>query len=325
MFKAVDIAKYRGTTVGIATGGTSPERAISLATGKAFQKALTLKGYEAVVYDIATDLDQIASTRPAVMLLGVHGGFGESGVLQGFLESLEIPYTGSGVLASALAMDKKRTKVLAANAGVQVARDRLLRLEELANVEGILEEIEAAFSYPLVAKLNDSGSSYGVYLAQNVGELQHALTALRADLIAGVSAAVIVEEFLEGPEFSVGYFDRECLGTMKIVPQAEFYDYNAKYERTDTVYELIDASEITSVLENMGRLVLDALGCRGVARVDFKGDPLGTSPLGMLEVNTIPGMTATSLVPKLAAARGIGFEDFVEVILAGARLDSVRK
>lgn len=323
MFDSIDTNRFQGVLVGIAAGGVSPEREISLATGAAFEKALKSKGYLVQVYDVATDLLRLAADRPGVVLLGVHGGMGENGVLQGFLESLQIPYTGSGVLASALAMDKKRAKILSAQAGVAVARDLRFTKADFEDLELLKEEIELHFSYPLVAKLNDSGSSHGVYLVHSSEELLESLPALEGDLVDRASSAVIIEEFLQGPEYSVGFFERHCLGTMEIIPGVEFYDFAAKYERQDTKYEPVRDPLISAPLESMAARALDALGCRGVARVDFKGDPRGDAPWGMLEVNTIPGMTATSLVPKLARQGGVSFEDFVEAMLVSARTDEV--
>lgn len=319
MLEGLDRTRFQGKTVGIATGGASSEREISLATGRAFEEALLSKGYDLRVYDIATDLSAISAEPPAVMLLGTHGGLGERGALQGFLECMGIPYTGSGVLASALAMDKARAKILCELRGVPVAKGISFDKAELEDQRRVIRDIEEVLSYPLVAKLNNSGSSYGVYICADVKELEEALIKLAPDLDDGASSKVLVERFLDGPEYSVGFFGSQSLGVMEIRPGKDFYDFEAKYESDETVYEIIDDERIVEPLTRWGRAALEALGCRGVARVDFKG--LVDQGAAMLEVNTIPGMTATSIIPKLARAKGMDFPDFVEAMLVTAGLD----
>ncbi len=326
MFEELDLTRFRGELVAIATGGTSREREISLKTGQAFEKALRARGYDLRVYDVASDLHKLANDQPAVALLGIHGGLGERGALQGFLESLAIPYTGSGVMASALAMDKDRTRIVCKAQGVPVAKGRKLTTFDLERPEDAARAVAEEFNFPLIAKLNDSGSSFGVHLCGDENELREALPRLRPDLTASSSAGVLIESLLEGPEFSVGFFDDQCLGVMEIIAAREFYDFEAKYESGDTIYRLVEDSAICEPLIHFSRLALEAVGCRGVARVDFKGDPRKPGQamswdFGMLEVNTIPGMTATSLVPKLAAEKGVSFTDFVEAMVAAARLD----
>ncbi len=320
MFESLDRSRFRGELVGVATGGTSSEREISLKTGAAFAEALRSLDYDVRVYDVATDLPAILAERPAAMVLGIHGGAGESGVLQGMLELFEIPYTGSGVLASALAMDKARSKIICADAGVPVAAGRIFRGEELRDEARLVAEI-GALGFPVVVKLNDSGSSVGVELCRDEGALQSAVATLTRQVSEATTAGLLAEAYLEGPEYSVGFFDDECLGTMQIVPDAEFYDFEAKYESQSTAYHLVTDEDLRGPMEEWARRALRALGCRGVARVDFKGDVVGGGA-AMLEVNTIPGMTATSLVPKLAGHRGMSFEEFVEAMLVSARLES---
>lgn len=310
--------------MGVATGGTSSEREISLRTGAAFEEALRSRGYEVQVYDVATDLQRLLEDKPAALLLGVHGGTGESGVLQGMLELFEIPYTGSGVLASALAMDKTRAKILCAEAGVPVAAARTFRKADCLGIEdftALAGSLEAELGLPMVVKLNDAGSSVGVVLCETPEGVDEALRSLAGQLSEAASAGIIAEAYLSGPEYSVGFFGEQCLGLMEIIPGAGFYDYEAKYQRADTEYRLIEDVDVVEPLTRWGLQALRALGCRGVARVDFKGDPReGRS--AMLEVNTIPGMTATSLVPKLAGHRGVSFEDFVEAMVSTATLET---
>ncbi len=313
--------RSRDLVVGVLTGGESAEREISLQTGEAFEKALVEVGYDVKVYDVAVDLGDLAADPPDVALLGVHGGLGESGALQGFLESLGVAYTGSGVLASALAMDKTRARELAQASGVPVAPGRSLRSVEGIDIEAQTQQWVDHLGLPMVVKLNDSGSSVGVELCETAAEVKKAIEALGSGMGKAPSAGLLAERFVSGPEFTVGFFDEECLGVMEIEAQAQFYDYEAKYESGTTDYRWVDDEAIAAPLIEWAERTVEALGCRGVCRVDFKGDPRSDAGAVMLEVNTIPGMTATSLVPKLAAHQGLAFSDFVEAMVSAARLD----
>lgn len=321
MFDQIDNTRFRGEPVGVATGGESAEREISLQTGRAFESALEALGYDVTVYDVATDLERIAADRPSAMLLGIHGGLGECGALQGFLESLDIPYTGSGVLGSAVAMDKRRARTLCAAAGVPVADAVWCAPEDVEDLQRVCDRVDEELDYPVVAKLNDSGSSFGVHLCGDRGELSRALDGLTGDVGDSASSGILIEKMIDGPEYTVGFFGDESLGVLEIEPGEEFYDFAAKYESDDTDYHPVDTPRIVDSLVAAGTDAVEAIGCRGVSRVDFKGDPRDDGAFAMLEANTIPGMTETSLIPKLAAYRGVSFEEFVEIMLAGARLD----
>ncbi|RDV39339.1 D-alanine--D-alanine ligase [Bradymonadaceae bacterium TMQ3] len=326
MFSELDTTTFRGKRVGVVTGGDSPEREISLKTGAAFENALRARGYDVTVYDLASDVARLVADIPAAVIIGSHGGLGENGSLQGLLECAGIPYTGSGVLASALAMDKARAREAVADVGVPVARGLALRLSDVAmnDAQAIVERIQGAgLKLPIVVKLNDAGSSFGVAICQSTEDVHAAISELRVHLSDDPASALLLEDYIEGPEYTVGFFGDTCLGAIQITAAQAFYDYEAKYKSQQTRYDALDEGTLHARLEELGRLAYQALGCRGVARVDFKGDV--TSSQGrFLEVNTIPGMTATSLVPKMAAARGVSFEDFVELMLSGARLDRVR-
>lgn len=312
--------RFRRSKVGVALGGRSAEREISLKTGQALVKALLVLGYDVVSYDIATDLEKLATDRPAAIVLGTHGGIGENGVLQGFLEALQIPYTGSGVLASALAMDKARAKVVMREAGVPTPAG--LRLPVGESLPGPETLDGAGLSLPVVVKLNDSGSSVGVFICSSFDEVEQAVAKLTAEIVPTNSAGVLIEAYIAGPEYTVAFFDEECLGSIEVVAHGGFYDFQAKYQSTQTEYRFVEDQTLHGRLEELGRRAYQALGCRGVARVDIKaiGEDWDTESV-VLEVNTIPGMTATSLVPKLAARRGMGFEDFVEWMLVSAALE----
>ncbi len=311
----------RERLVGLLTGGDSAERAISLKTGEAFEEALRTLGYEVEVFDVSEGLEKVAKRSPEVALLGIHGGLGESGALQGYLESLGIPYTGSGVLASALAMDKWRAREMAHSVGVPVAPGRRIRTWNSGDVTRVAKAWIDDLGLPMVVKLNDSGSSVGVELCRSRQEVEKAIEELGPNMGEAPSSGLLAEAFVEGPEYTVGFFDEECLGVMEIEADAQFYDFEAKYESNRTDYRIVEDEAIANPLTRWAEKTVKALGCRGVCRVDFKGDPTEEGAAVMLEVNTIPGMTETSLVPKLAAHRGMSFESFVEAMVASARLD----
>ncbi|MFW5967587.1 MAG: D-alanine--D-alanine ligase [Persicimonas sp.] len=315
MLEAIDKTRFRGRKVGVVTGGTSSERDISLMTGRGFAEALGDLGYQVEVYDVPEDLERLAGDCPAAVLLGLHGGAGENGVLQGFLEANGIPYTGSGVLGSALAMDKGRAKAVIQESGVPTPWGVMLSTDEELDIQEVFGSLDrAGVAFPVIAKPNAEGSSVGVTVCEHEDDLEEAL-----DVLWSMDAHVLVEEFIDGPEYTVGFFDRECLGAIEVVPADGFYDFESKYESSKTRYEPVEDEDLLLRLESLGRDAYNAVGCRGVARVDFKArTEEDDTMLYALEVNTIPGMTPTSLVPKLAERRGVGFAEFTEYMLAAA-------
>lgn len=331
LYASIQKDARRGQRVGVVMGGQSSERAISLRTGAGFVEALTRRGYEPRVYDMPADLAKLVADRPEALLLGLHGGAGENGVMQGFLETLGVAYTGSGVLASALAMDKGHAKAVLNHAGVPTPRG--LRLAGVGHLdfEAINSDLDALdLQLPLVVKPNDEGSSVGVYLCHEETDFAVALDTLWGREVGEGTPAILVEQYLNGPEYTVGFFNDICLGSIEVTPEDGFYDYRAKYESSQTRYQSVEDEALKIRLESIGRDAYNALGCRGVARVDIKAhgpaesaptaDPesLDALQLYVLEINTIPGMTATSLIPKLAASHGIDFDDFTELMLAAA-------
>jgi D-alanine-D-alanine ligase len=321
MFAHIDEARFVGKSVGVVYGGTSAERSISLKTGRALAQALRTSGLDVHEYDLPEDLPRFLTNPPAAVLLGMHGGQGEDGTIQGFLETLQIPYTGSGVRASALAMDKAAAKAVMREAGVQLARGVLL---DRAALEGHFAQVlsEAGLSLPLVLKPNDSGSSCGVYVCRTEAELEEARAVSLASVLRGESGRILCESMIEGAEFSVGFFGDQCLGAIEITPAEKFYDFHAKYEAKTTNYTFVEDPVVGRVLERVARGAWRALGCRGVGRVDVMGRVVdGALVGGVLEVNTIPGMTATSIIPKLAARHGISFERLALLMLSAAQLE----
>ncbi len=317
-FESVDLSKFAGQRVGVVLGGESAERDISLKTGQALAQALRDGGHEVATYDLPSELSRLVAQRPAVVVIAMHSGIGEDGSLQGFLEVLQLPYTGSGVLATALAMDKARAKAVMREAGCPLAPGLWLGPEALSVEAAQAAMTRQGLSLPVIMKPNDSGSSCGVHLVREDHELEPALAEAR-DLIArGQASSALIEAFIEGPEYSVGFFDDACLGVIRITPAQGLYDYQAKYLSGTTRYEPIGGAlgeRIAAIAAQAWR----ALGCRGVGRVDVLGHE---DRLVVLEANTVPGMTATSIVPKLAASHGIDFVRFAALMVATATTDA---
>jgi D-alanine-D-alanine ligase len=289
-------------------GGNSAEREVSLNSGAAVLAALRAKGVDAHPFDPQDKpLEALHSENFSRVFITLHGRGGEDGSMQGALNLLNIPYTGSGVLASALAMDKWRCKLLWAAAGLPVPP------YEIVTAASDFAAVEARLGLPLFVKPANEGSSIGISKVKTVGGLRAAY-----ELAAQYDACVIAERFLAGGEFTVGIVNDRALPIIRIVPQTEFYDYAAKYSRDDTEYRipsgLGEAQE--AVMRDMALRAFAALGGRGWGRVDIMLDAEGDA--WCLEANTSPGMTDHSLVPMAARAAGIEFGDLVVELLAGA-------
>jgi len=303
--------RLKARRIGVLMGGTSAEREVSLRSGSAVLETLQAQGYEAVGIDAGRDLaQQLVEQRIEIAFIALHGRHGEDGTVQGLLELLGIPYTDSGVLASALAMDKAATKRLLRQAGIATADFHVYRRGD--DVDAL---VAAQQSYPLVAKPVREGSTIGVTIAHNPQELRAGVLAA-----AELDREVLVEAFLAGRELTVGVLDGTALPVIQIVPHEGFYDYRNKYTAGRTQY-LLPAplpAALTAELQRAAEQAYRLLGCRGAARVDFIADD---DRWICLEVNTIPGMTATSLLPKAAAAAGIPFPELCERLLFDAGLE----
>lgn len=299
--------------VAVLFGGRSAEREVSLNSGSRVLAALRRQGVDAHAFDPAErQLDDLAGFARAFIAL--HGRYGEDGTIQGALELMGIPYTGSGVMASALGMDKWRTKLLWQAAGLPVPP--YLMLDDATD----LAAVEAALGLPLFVKPACEGSSIGITKVKRPGEL----AAARAEA-ARHDSLVIAERAILGGEYTVAILGNEALPIIKIEPSNEFYDYEAKYLRDDTAYRC--PCGLTETRESeLRQQALDAfrvLGGRGWGRVDFLLDRAATAGGGaayFLEVNTSPGMTDHSLVPMAARAAGMSYDDLVVRILALATL-----
>ncbi len=296
--------------VAVLMGGWSAEREVSLRSGKACTDALARRGYRVTSIDVTPEIAAaLAATKPDVALNVLHGRPGEDGTLQGLLEILGIPYSHSGVLASAVAMQKNVAKTLFKAAGVPVADDR------------VVSRFEAAKGHvmppPYVVKPIAEGSSVGVFIVTE--QHPHPPQELyRDDWPFGDT--VMVERYIPGKELTCAVLGDRALDVIEIVPTTRFYDYEAKYAAGGSKH-LLPAPILPNVYQEVRRLALaahDALGCRGVSRADFRYDDRGTGKLVCLEVNTQPGMTETSLVPELAAYAGITFDELVQWMVEDA-------
>ena len=302
--------------VAVLMGGWSAEREVSLRSGKACAEALEkIGGYRITKIDVGRDIATVLGTvKPDVALNVLHGRPGEDGTLQGLLEILAIPYTHSGVLASALAMQKDVAKELFRAAGIPGAEGLVATRFEAAK--------QHLMPRPYVIKPIAEGSSVGVFLVK-ADQRNPPQELYREDWAYG--DRVLLEKFIPGKELTCAVMGEEALGVIEIVPTVRFYDYEAKYAPGGSKH-VLPAPVSALVYEQVRELSLAAhraLGCRGVSRTDFRYNDRvqGTAGLVCLEVNTQPGMTETSLVPELAAHAGISFDELVRWMVEDASLN----
>jgi D-alanine-D-alanine ligase len=301
--------------VAVLMGGWSAEREVSLRSGKACADAASRLGYQVTRIDVGRDIANVLTTvKPDVALNVLHGRPGEDGTLQGILEILAIPYTHSGVMASAVAMQKDVAKVLFRAAEVPVPEGLVASRFEVAE--------RHMLPPPYVIKPIAEGSSVGVFIVNaDHAHPPHELTGQDGSY----GERLIAEEYMAGKELTCAVRGEEALGVIEIVPMVRFYDYEAKYSPGGSKH-LLPAPISPFVYQEVRRLALAAhraLGCRGVSRADFRYDDHveGTGGLICLEVNTQPGMTETSLVPELAAHAGITFDELVQWMIEDASLN----
>ena len=300
--------------VGVVMGGTSAEREISLRSGLAVAEAIERLGHEVVPVILSEETDAYSAIAAADLddaFLALHGRLGEDGCVQGLLELMGIPYTGSSVLSSALAMDKLKAKEMFRLHNVPTPPYYALDASQLDE----LDEVHGSFGYPVIVKPRREGSSLGVARADGPSELRNAvLDALTYD------SSLLVERFVSGKELAVGILDGRVLGAIEIAPAGGVYDYQAKYTPGLTEYFMparLPTARYRGIL-NLAERAAQALDTSGAVRVDL----LVTEGQNeyVLEVNTLPGMTQTSLLPKIAAAAGFDFDALCAAILERARL-----
>ena len=307
IFKITDQQKKEFGRVAVFCGGTSAERAVSLDSGKAVTDALCSAGVDAFLVDTQSGMhDVMARHSFDRVFLALHGRGGEDGTIQGYLTCLGIPFTGSGVLSSALAMDKYKTKLVWQSLGLPTPESFIL--ESDLNEEQVRRA--ERMGYPLCVKPVSEGSSIGVFKVQNLDELTEACASANQH-----QAPVLVEKWVEGKEFTIGILDRRQLPVIGLFTNHVFYDYDAKYIANDTGYLLPSglSDEEEAAMQQLAMQAYDAVGCNGWGRVDVMKDAAGK--VWLLEVNTTPGMTSHSLVPMAAKHVGISFPELVVDIL----------
>lgn len=304
--------------IGVLMGGKSAEREVSLRSGKAIHTALKALGYDVVSIDTDSDLCvALQREKVEIAFIALHGGYGENGAVQGMLEVLGIPYTGSGVLASALAMDKEASKKIFLYHKIPVPPFVVLSKELRAKN---LDSLQIDFPMPWVVKPATEGSSIGVSIVKDDEQVMPAV-----EKAFSLSERVIIEKYIEGKEVHIGMLNDRVLGGVEVRPSLEFYSYEAKYQAGLTEYILPPELD-SKTYERSQETALSAhiaLGCRGATRVDLMVDEKGNPKV--LEVNTIPGMTETSLLPKIARLAGLDFPALIEEILRSALDESKEK
>lgn len=291
--------------IAVLKGGWSCEREVSLSSGAAVEAALQELGYHVTGIDVGRDIaEQLAALKPDCVFNALHGRFGEDGGIQGVLEMLDLPYTHSGVLASALAMDKPTTRRILQAEGIRVAKGLVMRLDEFLDTLPIAP--------PFVIKPLNEGSSVGVHIVSSLEEVAH---------IEGLEMAreYLFEAYIAGREIQVAVLGDEALGAIEIIPKEGFYDYAAKYTEGKAEHVMPaplpenDTQEVLALALRIHQL----LGCRGLTRTDFRYDDasIGTPLFYALEINTQPGMTPLSLAPEIAAYTGIGFAALIKRLI----------
>jgi D-alanine-D-alanine ligase len=306
---------FAGKRIAVVMGGLSAEREVSLNTGGGVLAALLERGWDAVGVDWAdgSSLPELLEDAGAdAVWNALHGTWGEDGAVQGLTACMRIPCTGSGILASALAMDKVMSKRIFESNGVPTPKWRLLQHDGPADGSDGVTAL-ADWPLPCVIKPANEGSSVGVSVVENVEQIAPAVVGARQ-----FHGPVIVEDYIAGTEIFVGILNGRVLGSVEVRPATKFYDYEAKYKRNDTKYLLPPElpADVIEVASKHALAAYNALGCSGHSRPDLRIRPNGEALV--LEVNTLPGMTKTSLLPKIAKSIGMDYATLCEEILSTA-------
>tara|TARA_R110002096_G_scaffold44526_4_gene120058 strand:- start:40844 stop:41848 length:1005 start_codon:yes stop_codon:yes gene_type:complete len=307
----------RNRKIGVLMGGLSSEKSVSVSSGQAILAALIDRGYDATGIFVDRDLDLVLRQKEIdIAFLALHGRYGEDGCIQGMLELMGIPYTGSDVLAAALSMNKAKSKELFRLHNLPTPSYYLLHEDELDEVD----RKHGDLGFPAVVKPIAEGSSVGVQLIQNAAELRPACErALQYD------SQVIVEQWIRGQEISVAIVEDRALGAIEVESERPLYDFAAKHDPSTTRFYIpprVSPQRYRGILAQ-AEIAHRALGCAGATRVDMMLSQDGNEYV--LEVNSLPGLTPNSLLPKIAHSAGLSFEDLVEAILGGARLATVER
>ena len=294
--------------IAVLYGGTSAEREVSLSSGKGVIDALKQNGHDVIGIDFNPErLEEVLSLDVDLVFIGLHGRFGEDGRIQGLLEMLNIPYVGSGVLSSALAMDKAKSKRMFEKAGIEVAKDITLKKDKFK--KGGIEYVP--FDYPVVVKPVSEGSTIGISIANDEKQLLDGI-----ELAFQHDDEIMIEEFVSGKEVTVAVLGNQALPVIEIVPKNKYYDYESKYlpGMSEHIIPARVNKETLTILEKNAVNAHQALGCRTYSRADFIVPEDGGDPI-ILEVNTLPGMTPTSLFPDAAKHIGLSYNEMIEKLI----------
>ena len=300
--------------IAVVMGGWSPEREVSLSSGTKCATALREEGYDVTEIDAGPDLgERLATVRPDAVFNALHGVGGEDGCVQGLFEVMRLPYTHSGVLASALAMDKEKAKAVFRMSGLPVAESVTATIQEAASAH-MMEP-------PYVVKPINQGSSVGVFIVHK-GDNRPPAELKDAQSQWSLKEVVMVERYIAGRELTCAVLGDEALGVTEILANKAFYDYEAKYAAggSDHIVPAPIDADLYEEIRRQALMAHRALGCRGATRSDFRYDP-DTNELILLEINTQPGMTPTSLVPELAEHAGMNYRELVRWMVEDASCD----
>jgi len=296
-------------------GGISRERKISFLTGRACSKALKKRGYRVRELDAAGNfIEKLKKLRPRLVFNALHGQYGEDGFIQGILESLEIPYTHSGILSSSLAMDKELSRIIFKKNKIKTPKYFLIKRNYNNNLKKKMNQKKIKF--PIVIKPVNEGSSLGVYICKNKIQFHKKFNELKKEY-----DRIMVEEYIPGKEIQVAVMGNKALGAIELVPKREFYDYKAKYSSKAKTKHIMPASIVKKKYNevlNLGKKAHKILKCRGITRSDFR---FFKNKFYLLETNTQPGMTKLSLVPEIANYCGVNFEKLVVWIARDASIN----
>lgn len=298
--------------VAVLLGGNSEERKISIASGRAILKSLIRSGINAYPFDTRDfPIMHLKRQKFDIAYIALHGKGGEDGSIQGILEYLNIPYTGSGIMASSIAFDKKKTKLLWKSAGLSVLPDIYIQKEDiLKNLDIFLIRKFYKLEYPILVKPNNQGSSIGITLVHSKDQLKNAIK-----IAFNYSNNILVEKFIKGTEYTVSILGEKILPSIQILTKNNFYDYTAKYKLSSTKYLCPSELDLKQEekLKKIAKKAWNTIGCNGCGRIDIILD--SNNKFWLLEINTIPGMTNRSLLPISANTIGISFDELVLKIL----------
>lgn len=334
--------KNKEVTVALMLGGASPERGVSKHSAEGVLLALRNLDYNVVLIDPAYGVDQPKTEEEYfdecdclpishsnyleavnsnlfdnidVVFNALHGSWGEDGTIQSLLEFKNIPYTGSGILASAASMDKHITKSIIKHGGVSTANWLILEKKNY-NFIRLMKELESEFTFPIVIKPNDQGSAIGLSICKTIEEVEEGIS-----LAFQFSKKILIEQYIKGYEVTVGIIGEQILPVLEIKPKHFYYDYECKYTEGMSDYEVPAKfpKDVCDLLQSQSLLAYNSVGCKNYGRIDFRLDK-DYNPF-CLEINTLPGLTSTSLLPKAAKAIGISFENLIDRIIQKSLID----